>query len=623
IGSTFNNAGTVNVASGTLQLTGNGSDTGTYNISAGATLGISSGTRTWEASAIVSGSGTVNRTGGTLVNHGTVRPGSSPGVLSWTGAFPMSSVDAALLIEIAGLDAGTGHGQLAVTGTATLAGAVEVVFGGGFLAVVGQEFTVLTATSIVGAFATIDTSALPEGTDFEIVAGATSVVLRVTAGTGSGEVPAITTHPASQTVVAGEPASFTVAATGTAPLSYQWRKGGVNIGGATSATYNIAATVAADAGSYTCVVTNVAGSATSNDATLTVNVPPSITSHPASKTVVIGSDATFSVTATGTAPITYQWRRDGANVVGATSDTLTVTDVQPGAGATYTVVVTNVAGSVTSNPATLALDTTPRLINVSCLAAAGSGDSTLVAGFYLSGTGSKTLIIRGIGPGLAELPFNRTSVVTDPQISVYEQNQQFVATNNDWDPALAADFLRAGAFALVNGSKDAAMKITLEAPGLYTVHMVNSGPLADGLIEVYDFSRDLPTRLTNVSCRLDMRPGELVILGTALIANPLSVLTRAIGPGLEPYIIEPPDVLLPDPELRVYAGNDLIATNDNWDSALEAYFGGAGAVPVATGSTDAMARVTPTPGLVTIHATGKGGEGVAIIEIFESPEPTP
>ena len=86
-------------------------------------------------------------------------------------------------------------------------------------------------------------------------------------------VPTITTQPVSQTVTAGANVSFTVAASGTAPLSYQWRLNGANLGGATSATLSLTGVTTSQAGSYTCVVTNVAGSATSSAATLTVNSP--------------------------------------------------------------------------------------------------------------------------------------------------------------------------------------------------------------------------------------------------------------------------------------------------------------------------------------------------------------
>src|SRR5438045_1490718 len=102
-------------------------------------------------------------------------------------------------------------------------------------------------------------------------------------------VPSISTQPASQTVTAGQTATFTVVATGTAPLNYQWRKSGTAISGATAPTYTTPATTSADSGAqFTVVVSNTAGSVTSNTATLTVNataVAPSITTHPASQTL--------------------------------------------------------------------------------------------------------------------------------------------------------------------------------------------------------------------------------------------------------------------------------------------------------------------------------------------------
>jgi hypothetical protein len=321
------------------------------------------------------------------------------------------------------------------------------------------------------------------------------------------------------------------------------------------------------------------------------------------------------VAATGTGPLSYQWKRNGANIAGATNSTLTVSNVQSGSAGNYTVVVSNSAGSATSTAATLTLDTTPRLINVSCRAFAGSGDSTLIVGFYISGTGSKTLLIRGIGPTL--LQYIAPPVVNDPVITVYNENDLPVASNNDWDPVLAADFTRVGAFSLVNGSKDAAFKVTLQ-PGRYTVHLVNSGATGEGLIEVYDFSRDLGSRLTNISCRLDMNPGQLVILGTVLIAGQTGALVRNVGPGIAPYLPDPNSVL-PDPHLQVYSGNTGIAVNDDWELATRAWFGPTGAFDLPNGSKDAATRVVLTPGENTAHASGKGGSGIAIIELYESP----
>src|SRR5206468_3389612 len=108
------------------------------------------------------------------------------------------------------------------------------------------------------------------------------------------------------------PISFTVMANGTAPLTYQWQKNGTNIAGVTSASYTTSATTTSDSGStFDVVVSNSAGTATSNPATLTVNtaaVAPAITTQPANQTVTAGQTATFSVAASGTAPLSYQWK---------------------------------------------------------------------------------------------------------------------------------------------------------------------------------------------------------------------------------------------------------------------------------------------------------------------------
>ncbi len=175
--------------------------------------------------------------------------------------------------------------------------------------------------------------------------------------------PAITTQPANQTVTVGSTASFSVAASGTAPLTYQWSKNATAISGATSASYTTPATVAGDNGAtFSVVVTNSAGTATSNNATLTVNaaaIAPSITTQPASTTVTAGATASFSVTASGTAPLSYQWRKNGTNISGATSASYTTPATVAGDnGATFSVVVTNSAGSATSNNATLTVTTT-------------------------------------------------------------------------------------------------------------------------------------------------------------------------------------------------------------------------------------------------------------------------
>ena len=174
-------------------------------------------------------------------------------------------------------------------------------------------------------------------------------------------MPSITTQPVGQTVTAGQTASFMVVATGTAPLSYQWQKDGTAISGATSASYTTAATSSSDNGAkFQVVVSNSAGSVTSNAATLTVNaaaVAPSITTQPVNQTVTAGQTATFMVVAAGTAPLSYQWQKNGTAISGATAASYTTpATTSSDNGAQFVVGVSNVAGNVTSNAATLTVN---------------------------------------------------------------------------------------------------------------------------------------------------------------------------------------------------------------------------------------------------------------------------
>ncbi len=173
--------------------------------------------------------------------------------------------------------------------------------------------------------------------------------------------PSFTLQPASQTVVVGQPASFSVMATGTAPLSYQWQKNNANISGATSASYTTPATVSGDNGAtFRVIVSNSAGNVTSNAATLTLNaapVAPSISTQPANQTVTVGQAATFSVIAAGTTPLTYQWQKNNTNISSATSASYTTPATVSGDnGATFRVIVSNSVTSITSNSATLTVN---------------------------------------------------------------------------------------------------------------------------------------------------------------------------------------------------------------------------------------------------------------------------
>jgi len=246
----------------------------------------------------------------------------------------------------------------------------------------------------------------------------------VTTAASSGTPPSIDTPPTSQTVTEGNNVSFTVAASGTAPLSYQWRKttpavtplnDGGNLTGSHSSTLTFTGVAVTDAGTYDVVVSNVAGSATSASANLTVIpllIPPALTTQPVSQAAAIGGTATFTVTATGTAPLSYIWRKNGsvlvnsATISGATTPALTISSITADAAGAYDVIVTNgVSPDATSGTAVLSV---PSIITPTSQIAYTGG--TYAQSFdTLPATGTVTLT--GTGPlGLDAAPIGATGL---------------------------------------------------------------------------------------------------------------------------------------------------------------------------------------------------------------------
>ncbi len=209
--------------------------------------------------------------------------------------------------------------------------------------------------------------------------------------------PTITVPPVSTMVNLGATATFSVTASGTGPFTYQWQKnsgsGAVNITGATNSSYTTPATVAGDNNAtFDVIVSNAAGSITSASATLTLNFPPTITVPPASTTVNLGQTATFSVTASGVGPFTYQWQKNSGsgavNITGATSASYTTPATVAGDNnATFDVIVSNAAGSITSASATLTLNFPPTI--------ATPPVSTMV---NLGATATFNVVASGVGP---------------------------------------------------------------------------------------------------------------------------------------------------------------------------------------------------------------------------------
>lgn len=170
--------------------------------------------------------------------------------------------------------------------------------------------------------------------------------------------PKIERQPQSQNVMHGSRVSFYAEASGIEPLTYQWRKNGVDIPGARGVFYSFNMAQTNDAGIYNVVVSNAAGSESSSKAELTVRLtPPEILTQPKSQSVSAGSSVNFNISFTGSPPLRFQWRKSGLDLTGAVNQSYTISNVQTNDAGTYSVAVSNAAGSVTSSNALLTVTT--------------------------------------------------------------------------------------------------------------------------------------------------------------------------------------------------------------------------------------------------------------------------
>jgi hypothetical protein len=656
-------------------------------------------------------------------------------------------------------------------------------------------------------------------------------------GAGGGGAPAVAlpsilAQPVSLTVTEGAGAAFSVSVSGSG-LNFQWFKDSRLIEGAQSATYSIAATSTASAGAYVVFVTNSAGGVLSSSAVLTVNAAPPaapvISVQPVAVTGVIGGSASFSVAVSGSGPFTYQWRRDGAPIGGATAATLSVGSLTAASAGRYSVLVSNAGGSVTSDAAALTIvepsvvgtyfgsfsggggsfglivrpdrsavflgfipssrqvllgsdlrisasgtfsfsqrsgaagglvdsrsvaatdaeivvsgsigpdgaisgsvpalnlsfsaasgassgptssvagfyrtsvaggtgigyallgpagdalvvnviagavdggrgtvsaegrvnlttaanvtvtgsvaqgvaslsagsvvfagTTDPRnqrLLNVSTRSLTGTATDTLIGGFVVSGTESKTVLIRGIGPTLSGLGV--AGALSAVRLEVFRE-QTSIAVGTDWGASannpteVAAVAARVGAFALQPNSRDAALVLNL-APGAYSAVVTGqSGAFGVALLEVYDATNGpipLSQRVVNIASRATAGAGEDVLIAGFYVGGsvPKRVLIRGIGPALAQFGVAG---ALARPQLSIASGATVLAQNSGLASsadatAIVAAAPQVGAFALPANAADAAILINLAPGAYTAQVSGVGGTtGVALVEVYEVP----
>ena len=305
------------------------------------------------------------------------------------------------------------------------------------------------------------------------------------------------------------------------------------------------------------------------------------------------------------------------------ADAALALDVAPTAGgATFTLL-----GGREGRPAA------ERLANLSTRATTGpAGADTLIAGFVVAGTEAQSVLIRAIGPTLAQ--FGVTGPLPAARLELFRISTA-IASNAGWDPnfvsiagLIASASQRIGAFALPAGSKDAVLLTALE-PGAYTAQVTGVGQASGtALVEIYDATDGTPSggqRLINLATRALAGAGERTLMAGFVVSGrlPKRALIRAIGPGLAAFGVSG---ALTDPHLQLFdAAGALVASNDDWDgdahaAAVRAAGVQAGAFALAPASKDAALVINLLPGSYTAHVTGKGSAiGVALVEIYEVP----
>jgi hypothetical protein len=279
-------------------------------------------------------------------------------------------------------------------------------------------------------------------------------------------------------------------------------------------------------------------------------------------------------------------------------------------------VVAGSGGTITKSAAAAA-----RLGNISTRAFVGTGSNDLIAGFVATGTGTKQVLIRGIGPALSM--FDVSGVLADPQLTLFNGASVPSATNTGWSgsSALSAAFTQVGAFALPATSADTAILEAL-APGSYTAQVSGAnGTTGVALAEIYDADTSTPSsRLVNLSSRAFVGTGSNVLIAGFVVSGNATetVLIRGIGPGLSSYGLTG---LLNSPVLTVYDSNgNLLATNTAWGgrTTLTSAFAQVGAFSIPANSNDTALLMALPPGNYSAEVSGANGTtGIALVELYE------
>jgi hypothetical protein len=349
---------------------------------------------------------------------------------------------------------------------------------------------------------------------------------------------------------------------------------------------------------------------------------------PKSQVAVLGMALALDVVVMGDGPFTYEWFKDGIRIPGAASATFTVPSVTAETAGNYTVTISDAERATTTPPATITVEPLRlgRLTNLSVRTSTGTAEQTLTVGFVLAGAPDKTVLVRAIGPTLAD--FGVTGALADPRLQLFSDLSPLTANDNwahpdtgDGSAAISATFAASGAFALPPDSLDAAV-VRLMQGGSYTAQVTAASGTGIALAEIYDTAPATGARLVNVSARAQVGTGgAILIAGFNVSGNvPKQILIRGAGPALTSFGVEG---VLANPRLDLYRDSTLLQSNDDWGGtgALSSAFTQVGAFDFGGGnSRDAALLVELPPGSYTAQVSGVGNStGVALVEVYETP----
>jgi hypothetical protein len=451
--------------------------------------------------------------------------------------------------------------------------------------------------------------------------------------------PTITFSSPVGAIRVGQPVTLGALSSAGLPISYTVVSGDATLNGdvltaASTATLIVrAATGATDQYNATSTDVNFGNPQKAAQA-ITVSLPPSIATSTNSATVHTDTPVTLAGTTTSGLPVTYSVVNGPATVSGATltftgTGNVTVRASQPGDGAYAP--AQDVTLTFTANP----ID---RLVNLSSRLRVTAGDASTgaIAGFVVTGSSPKQLLIRAVGPTLSS--YGVTAPLADPHLQVFDSKGVSLATNAGWggDSTIASTAESLGAFKLYAGSRDAALLLTVP-PGSYTAQVSSPSNSGTVLVEVYDVGANaaVPTKqLINISTRGVVGTGDDAIVAGFVVAGvePKRVLIRGVGPALSAYGVAG---VLADPMLKLFdAQGTVLARNDNWEATtatdalhftttaadVSAANTAAGAFALAAGSRDSVLVLTLNPGTYTAQVSGvNNSTGAALVEVYELP----